>query len=107
MSDVRVVGTTVACAGFALAGLPTHEVADATGAAAAITAAASREDVGVLLVEEALLDVLDPAVERELMHRAAPVLVPFPSPSWRIREEVPESLVLQLLQRAIGYRVRL
>jgi vacuolar-type H+-ATPase subunit F/Vma7 len=107
MTDVRVVGTPVACAGFALAGLPTREVLAAKDGPAAIAAETAREDTGVLLVEQALLDALDPAAERQLMRRTTPVVVPFPSPSWREREEVVESTVLQLLQRAIGYRVRL
>ena len=53
------------------------------------------------------LDALDPATEHELSRRPSPIIVPFPSPSWRERERAPESLVLELLQRAIGYRVRL
>lgn len=107
MNDVRVVGMPIACAGFALAGLPTHEVPDARQATPVIEALAARDDVGVLLVEQAVLDAIDPALERALAHRTVPVIVPFPGPSWRDREAVPESLVLQLLQRAIGYRVRL
>ena len=107
MSDVRVLGTPVACAGFALAGLPTDEVPDTNEAASAIATVVARDDVGVLLLEQVLLDALDPAAQRSLMRRTVPVVVPFPSPSWAQREEVAESLVLALLQRAIGYRVRL
>jgi vacuolar-type H+-ATPase subunit F/Vma7 len=76
-------------------------------AAAIIADLAKRDDIGVLLVEQSLLDALDPATERELSRRPTPIIVPFPGPAWRERERAPESLVLQLLQRAIGYRVRL
>jgi vacuolar-type H+-ATPase subunit F/Vma7 len=107
MSGVRVVGLPVATAGFALAGLPTHEVSDAKEGAAALTTLADRGDTGVLLVEQAVLDAVDPVTERELMRRPAPIIVPFPSPAWKDRGAAPESLVLELLQRAIGYRVRL
>jgi vacuolar-type H+-ATPase subunit F/Vma7 len=107
MSGVRVVGLPVAAAGFALAGLPTHEVSDVKEGAAALTTLADRGDIGVLLVEQAVLDAVDPVTARELRRRPAPIIVPFPSPAWKDRGAAPEALVLELLQRAIGYRVRL
>jgi len=107
MTAVRVVGSDVACAGFSLAGLATHEVPAPRDAAAVIGDLVGRDDVGVLLVEQSVLDALGPVAERELMRRPVPIIVPFPSPTWRERERAPESLVLELLQRAIGYRVRL
>ena len=107
MSGVRVVGTPITCAGFALSGLPTHEVPDAREAATAIEGIVAQGAADVLLVEQPLLDGLDPAVERKLMRRTVPLIVPFPGPQRHEAEEVPESLVQQLLQRAIGYRVRL
>lgn len=107
MSDVHVVGTSVACAGFALAGLATHEAATPKDAAAVIDALVTRDETGVLLIEQTLLDALDPAMERALARRTTPIIVPFPGPTRRERERAPESVILQLLQRAIGYRVRL
>ena len=107
MSDVRVVGSEVACAGFALAGLATHGVPSPRDATAVMNELVRRDDIGVLLVEQSVLDALDPVTERELSRRPSPIIVPFPSPSWHERERAPESLVLGLLQRAIGYRVRL
>jgi vacuolar-type H+-ATPase subunit F/Vma7 len=107
MSGVHVVALPVACAGFALAGLPTHEAADAKDGARTLLQLMSRDEIGVLLVEQAVLDALDPATERAVMRRPAPIVVPFPSPAWKERGTAPESLVLELLQRAIGYRVRL
>lgn len=107
MSAVRVVGSEVACAGFSLAGLATHEVSTPREAAAVLHELVRRDDIGVVLVEQAMLSALGTAAEHELTRRPAPIIVPFPSPTWREREAAPESLVLELLQRAIGYRVRL
>lgn len=107
MTGVRVVGLPLACAGFALAGIPTLEVVSARDGALALPDIASRDDIGVLLVEQSVLDALPPAVSRELMRRPAPIVVPFPGPSWADRGAPRESGVLELLQRAIGYRVRL
>jgi vacuolar-type H+-ATPase subunit F/Vma7 len=107
MSDVHVVGSSVACAGFSLAGLATHEAATPRDAASVIDALVSRDETGILLVEQPVLDALDPVTERALSRRTKPIIVPFPGPTRRDRERAPESLILQLLQRAIGYRVRL
>lgn len=107
MSDVRVVGSGVACAGFSLAGLKTHEVATPRDAAAVIGELVKRDEIGVLLVEQPMLDALDPVTQRVLSRRTTPIIVPFPAPTPRDRARAPESLILQLLQRAIGYRVRL
>jgi vacuolar-type H+-ATPase subunit F/Vma7 len=107
VSGVLVVGLPLACSGFALAGIPTHEVLSARDGALALVDIASRDDIGVLLVEQSVLDALPQAVSRGLMRRPAPMIVPFPGPSWADRGAPPESGVLELLQRAIGYRVRL
>lgn len=107
MSAVRVVGSEVACAGFALAGLTTHDVSSPREAGLVLEELVRRDDVGVLLVEQAVLSGLGAEATRELTRRPAPIMVPFPSPAWREDGKAPESLVLELLQRAIGYRVRL
>jgi hypothetical protein len=36
-----------------------------------------------------------------------PIVVPFPAPLWDAAPSEPAEYILQLLQRAIGYRVRL
>jgi vacuolar-type H+-ATPase subunit F/Vma7 len=106
MSAIHVVAHTIAGTGFALAGLPTHEV-QLGDAAEALTTLARQPDIGVLLVEQSVMDELSPAVERDLMRRPTPIIVPFPGPSWQERKTTADALVLDLLQRAIGYRVRL
>jgi vacuolar-type H+-ATPase subunit F/Vma7 len=107
MNSVHVIGSPVACTGFSLAGLPAHEVVAPRDAAAVLSELVRRDDIGIVLVEQSVLSALGAAAERELTRRPSPVIVPFPGPTWRAREEAPESLILELLQRAIGYRVRL
>jgi vacuolar-type H+-ATPase subunit F/Vma7 len=107
MTSIRAVGRPAACAGFALAGLPVAEVANVREAPAVIGALADRPDIGVLLIEQDLLDSLDDPDRRALMGRSTPIVVPFPSPIWAERGAPTDDYVLQLLQRAIGYRVRL
>ncbi len=107
MTGLRVIGGPAACTGFSLAGLPTTEASDAVHGAALLQAFADRSDVGVLLVEQGLLDAMPDAERQELLARPMPVIVPFPAPAWEERAEGAESYVLELLRRAIGYRVRL
>jgi V/A-type H+-transporting ATPase subunit F len=107
MSAVRVVARPASAAGFALAGIPVTEVGDARAGAASITALLDRSDIGVLLVEQELLDALNEGERHEVMDRPSPIVVPFPSPSWGERTSPAEAYVLELLRRAIGYRVRL
>ena len=107
MSTVRVVGSEVACAGFSLAGLTTHDVSSPREAALVLDELVRRDDIGVLLVEQAVLSGLGAEATRMLTRRPSPIVVPFPSPEWREDVKAPESMVLELLQRAIGYRVRL
>jgi V/A-type H+/Na+-transporting ATPase subunit F len=107
MSTIRVVGRPAACAGFALAGVAVAEVAGAREGSAVIEELAGQPDVGVLLIEQDLLDALGEPERRELMDRPSPIVVPFPSASWKEQGPSADAYVLELLQRAIGYRVRL
>lgn len=103
---VRVIARPGIVPGFALAGLPALEVADAIEAGQQVRAA--REGgVGVLLIEERLYDALADEVRREGDRRDLPMLVPFPSPTWAAPAVAAEAYIVELLRRAIGYRVRL
>jgi hypothetical protein len=43
----------------------------------------------------------------EMAKRAVPIIIPFPAPAWEEAAPEPAAYILALLQRAIGYRVRL
>jgi vacuolar-type H+-ATPase subunit F/Vma7 len=62
--------------------------------------------VGVLLVEEDLHPLLPEALRARLSASAVPMTVLFPAPSLA-GEQAGEAYVVELLRRAIGYRVRL
>jgi vacuolar-type H+-ATPase subunit F/Vma7 len=67
----------------------------------------SREpEVGVVLVEEDLFEALPEELHRSLERQPLPIVVPFPGPTW-VKRPPPEAYVVELLRRAIGYRVRL
>ncbi|MFN8583218.1 MAG: V-type ATP synthase subunit F [Gemmatimonadaceae bacterium] len=107
MSAVRVVGRPGACAGFALAGIPVAEVDDVQSTTRLLATLTARSDIGVVLVEQDLLDALAEADRRALLRRATPIVVPFPGPAWAEVPTSADAYVLELLRRAIGYRVRL
>lgn len=91
--------------GFAAAGLPVHEVPDPT--APAVAAVAADDQVGVILIDEAIYAALAPDARRRLEARALPMVVPFPAPTWRDRPDAAEEYIVELLRQAIGYRVKL
>jgi vacuolar-type H+-ATPase subunit F/Vma7 len=93
--------------GFALAGIDAVETDGGDALLAELGKDRLGADTGVILVQEELLETLPPAVRGDLERQPFPVLVPFPGPRWAALPSAAESYVLQILQRAIGYRVRL
>jgi V/A-type H+-transporting ATPase subunit F len=107
MTDlVRVVCRPVTAPGFALAGLPVDAVAEGSDAAAVLAPLLVRPEVGAVLLEESIYESLPPDLKRRVDRSPRPVVVPFPGPAWRGAGSA-EARVVELLRRAIGYRVRL
>jgi vacuolar-type H+-ATPase subunit F/Vma7 len=104
---VRVFASPGVAAGFRLAGLPTEEVDDARAVGERLVRAAAEPHLGILLVEQRLLDAASDTVRHDLERRAVPILVPIPSVRWGAARDDAEGYILELLRRAIGYRVRL
>lgn len=90
---------------FELAGLAVERVEDSHGAAEAVARWASDEDVGIVLIEEALYRELPRDLVARLDRQAPPVVAPVPGPSWDARRDA-EAYIMEVLRQAIGYRVR-
>lgn len=90
MTEVRICCAPEVAAGFRLAGLPVVEARDPGEAREAVAA-----------VPDALWLVQDTLAPR----LSGTLVVPFPGPEWD--PEVHQDRVLEILRRAIGYRVRL
>ncbi|HTR50396.1 MAG TPA: V-type ATP synthase subunit F [Kofleriaceae bacterium] len=101
---LRVLCRRPTAIGIALAGIAPIEADDAEAAAAAL---ARTHDAGIVLVEQALYDALPPALVRAIRRAGSPILLPFPGPAAAARAAAPEQELLEVLRRAIGYRVRL
>ena len=107
-APVHAICRREAALGLGLAGLAPIEVATADEAAVALAGLAHEPARGgVVLVEAALYDALPPALRRQLRKDGAPILVSFPGPAALPAGTAPEQELLDVLRRAVGYRVRL
>ncbi len=104
---VRAIATPALAAGLRLAGLPADETEDPVEAAERVSALVQEPDLGILLVEQPLFDAFPALLRRELENRALPIVVPVPRAAWGAVTDRAESYILDLLRRAIGYRVKL
>ncbi len=102
---VRVVCRPEVGSGFALAGLRTVGASDAATTAQQLKVLASDRTVGVILVESRLHAGLPRDLVTRLERKGLPVIATFPSPRWD-DQGAAEEVVLEILRRAIGYRVR-
>jgi vacuolar-type H+-ATPase subunit F/Vma7 len=109
MSKLRVVavGNFPMIAGFALAGVSVIEADTRAEAASRLADVLRREDVGVVIAQQATIDALPDSARVQIERRAIPVLLSLPAPAWTAAPGAASDMVLDLLQRAIGYRVRL
>ena len=90
--------------GFAMTGVRQQHI-EASGAWAALEQACADPDIGVIAADSRLLGQLDPVRLRELTERWPGVMVTLPAPAG-LRAE-PEDDLQRLVQRALGYHVRL
>jgi vacuolar-type H+-ATPase subunit F/Vma7 len=104
--SVRVVCRPELAAGFELAGLRADTAVDAASARARLMALAGDPAVGIVLVDERLHRALPADVVRRLERLERPLVTTFPGPRFAAAEAA-EEVVVELLRRAIGYRVRL
>ena len=104
---VRAVGPPAFASGFALAGIPADETTSLDDGVARLEALLDDRTLGVVLADEALVRALPDAARRRSEKRPTPVLVPVPRARWEGPSDEAGAYILDLLQRAVGYRLRL
>ena len=104
--SVRVVCRPEVAPGFELAGMRTDIALDGADARTRLTALAADPDVGIVLLEDRLQRALPAEYAQRLERQSRPLVAPFPSPRFEAAGAA-EAAVLEILRRAIGYRVRL
>jgi vacuolar-type H+-ATPase subunit F/Vma7 len=100
---VHVICSPELAAGFATAAVPHSSAQD--GEAAARALAQVPPETGVVLIEERLLASLPLAVRRASERRALPLLAAVPNTTVDARGSA-EAAIVDILRRAVGYRVR-
>ena len=107
MMTLRLILAPGLASGFRLAGLEVDEARTAGDASRLVDRYASSADTGVILLQQEWFDALPEGQRRALDRVPVPVIVPVPGAQWVEGRAAAESYILDLLQRAIGYRVRL
>lgn len=104
-ATVRVVCRPALAPGFALAGLQADTLGPDEAVEPYVAGWARHPETGVVLLQDEIYDALPEDLRGRLDRMARPVVVPFPGPAW---EALPasEERVIELLRRAIGYRVK-
>jgi vacuolar-type H+-ATPase subunit F/Vma7 len=92
--------------GFELAGVPVVRASGGDDAVRRLEEIRGRPGLGLILVENGLYETLEEGGAFSGRRGALPAVVPFPGPAWAERPPT-ESYVVDLLHRAVGYRVRL
>lgn len=103
---VRVLCRPAVAPGFRLAGVDASEARDGESAAAVLSDLRKDPEVGVVLVQDDLHETLPPELLAAMEREALPIVAPFPGPVPEARPTA-EGYVVDLLRRAIGYRVKL
>ena len=107
-TPVRVICRHETALGVALAGIAPIEAATGVEAGAALARLATTPSKGgIVLVEAELYDALPSTTRRQIRKDGAPIVMPFPGPAPLELGVSPEQELLELLGRAVGYRVRL
>jgi vacuolar-type H+-ATPase subunit F/Vma7 len=101
-----VISSPGLSAGFALAGVPVFEATSGADAARQIEHLAKDMNAGVIIIDEPLYDDLPDEVRRDLRRAPLPVVIPVPGPDWTT-ETTAHEYIVEILRRAIGYRVKL
>ncbi len=104
MKEVLFLTPEDSTPGFVLTGVR-QQTLDQTTAWDAIVQACSKPDIGVIAVDNRLLEKVDPVRLRELTDRWPGVLVTLPAPAGYQVSATDE--LQRLVQRALGYHVRL
>lgn len=99
-----VIATRGASAGFALAGVSVVEADDGKDAARELARFEATD--GIVIIDQQLYDELPEDLRRSLGRWSTPVVIPVPGANWAA-ESTAHEYIVDILRRAIGYRVRL
>ncbi len=105
---VGIMGPDLA-RGFALAGVDVTSVADIKAGQQALTSAIDSLGYGLVIVEQRLLDSLEPRVREAIYARNIPLVIAIPGDlRWGEQDGKPaDDYVAALIRRAVGYQLNI
>ena len=101
-----VIASQGLSAGFSMAGVPVFEASNGADAARQIDRLADEDGAGVIIIDEPLYRDIPEEIRRAFQRSVLPVLIPVPGPDWTT-EATAHEYIVEILRRAIGYRVKL
>jgi len=104
--QLMVITSPGLSAGFALAGVLVFDASDGADAARQTGHLVDEMNAGVIIMDEPLYEDLPEEIKRDLRKSAHPVVIPVPGPDW-MTETTAHEYIVEILRRAIGYRVKL
>ncbi len=95
--------------GFALTGLEVIPAEDSAAGREALLEAAGKPEYGLLIVEEGVMEALEPRVRDALLARNAPLIISIPGElRWSAAAKSQgDDYVAALIRRAVGYQLNI
>ena len=105
MYKVLAIGGREFCAGFALAGIDTLLVTDASGQEV-FTRMLARDDIALVILDEQWSDLLD-EIRPPTMQTQLPIVIPVPGQMrWHdVEKRGEDQYVAALIRQAVGYQL--
>jgi vacuolar-type H+-ATPase subunit F/Vma7 len=109
MPRVLAVLGSEAALGFSLTGMEVLRVQDPAAARPAIREAVENAEAGLVIVEEALLEALEPGERERLLAGTRPLVIALPIKlRWVPEGRAPEDdYVAKLIRHAVGYQLNI
>jgi len=109
LSSVAAILTTDLTLGFALTGIAVLSASNHAEAAELLRTVSDEKRYDLVIVEEALVESLNPNLRRDYLRRTRPLIVPIPGELiWSdIEEATQDDLVQRLIRQAVGYQLNI
>jgi vacuolar-type H+-ATPase subunit F/Vma7 len=106
---VAAILSTDLTLGFALTGIATLPASNHEEAAELLRTVSEEKRYDLVIVEEALVDSLNPNVRRDYLRRTRPLIVPIPGDLiWSDTDDTTgDDLVQRLIRQAVGYQLNI
>lgn len=109
MSKITAVLNSDLHLGFSLSGITVFNCKSLKEQVEVFSRVLEKNEIGMIIVDEAFMDSLDPLLQKDLLRRTRPLVIPIPGTlEWKDTEEkAMDDLIHQLLRKAVGYQLNI